>query len=86
VRDVDKYAKGKKLADACARRKIVIDGAHRALADAIAAHRLFQEIVPRTWLHGKLADVLRAQRDRRIAQDEELAAFRARNERGGRAA
>jgi DNA polymerase-3 subunit epsilon len=82
VRDVDKYAKGKKLADACARRKIVIDGAHRALADAIAAHRLFQQIVPRTWLHGKLADVLRAQRDRRIAQDEELAAFLARNGRG----
>jgi len=50
VRDVDRYTSGKKrhtLAAACARRGITIDGAHRALPDAITTGALLYEMLRR---------------------------------------
>lgn len=81
VRDVDKFKSGKRLEDACARRGIVIDGAHRALADARATHLLFQQIVPHAWLNSRVVDVLRGQKRRRAELDAELAEFQARQDR-----
>lgn len=86
VKDVDKFAKGKKLADACARRGIALDGAHRALADARAAHMLFQRIVPPAWLEMSLVQVLRRQRDMRAAQEADFKAWQERQQQKGRAA
>lgn len=82
VKDVDKYQKGKKLVDACARRGITLDGAHRALADARAAHALFQHIVPHDWLEASALKTLRRQRDMRAAQEADFKAWQERQGKG----
>jgi DNA polymerase-3 subunit epsilon len=65
VRDVDRFTPGKgrhKLESACARRGIKIDGAHRALPDAIACGRLLFEMLRRGEIKpcplGKLLDYI----------------------------
>lgn len=50
VRKVDRFRSGKgrhRLEAACARRGVAIDGAHRALPDAVAAGRLLFEMLNR---------------------------------------
>jgi DNA polymerase-3 subunit epsilon len=88
IRDVDKFEKGKSLEDACGRRGIALEGAHRALPDAIATLALWQRLS--SWCDSapggaSLANVLRWTSARRKAQDEDFAAWQAR-QRGGRAA
>ncbi len=46
IKEIDKFKKGKKLSDAAARWGVELDGAHRALADATAAGKLFLKLMP----------------------------------------
>jgi DNA polymerase III epsilon subunit-like protein len=69
VRSVDKYEKSKKLVDACARRGIVLEGAHRALADSLACGALLWTFKPRLKDISaaeliRLCDVRRAEQER----------------------
>lgn len=45
VREVDKYERSKKLADACARHGVIIGNAHRAESDAIACGKLLHVLM-----------------------------------------
>lgn len=83
VRGADKYAKGKKLVDACARRGIEIAQAHDALSDARATLELWRRLLEANPGIGrlKLADYLVMQETRRAEQDAEIEAFRKRGSR-----
>lgn len=82
IKEVDKFERGKKLTEACARRRIAVDGdAHRAGADAQLAAKLLAAI-----LH-KLPDgidELRIKQERmRWDQEQDRARYQARKG-GGR--
>jgi len=77
VRDADKYEKGKKLQDACGRRGIVMEGAHRALADVLACGALLWALKPRI---GDISaeQLIRKCDKRRSAQEADFQAWLAR--------
>lgn len=80
VKHVDKFAKGKKLTDACARRGIQIGmQAHRAEADAILCGMLlFSTDVRKALGDQTISEVLRRQTIRAAEQEAEFAAWKAR--------
>lgn len=84
VKDVDKFKKGKKLTQACARRGIALE-AHRALGDATATLELWNRISG-DWCrgHSRLVDVLSRTKLRRAEQDREFAEWQ--RKQNGRAA
>ena len=76
VRELQKYERGKKLTDVCARMGIEMDQAHRATADAEAAAKVLMTLgkdMPRTY-----GELIRIQSRYAAQQDAELAAWRAR--------
>jgi DNA polymerase-3 subunit epsilon len=80
IRDVDKFVSGKgknKLENACRRRGIIIEGAHRAKADALATGFLLWRLKERI---GDIsaADLIRRCDVRRKVQEAEFAAWQAR--------
>ncbi len=77
IREVDKYQKGKKLSDAAARWGVELNGAHRALADAMATGHLLYKLVPSLKIHG-LEELLRQQGMWREQQEKSFQAYVAR--------
>lgn len=69
IREWDKWEKGKKLTDACARRGINVKGAHGAFGDALMVARLMW--VERDRIPAELADLLAWQEECRKKQDAE---------------
>lgn len=82
VRDVDRYQSGSgrhKLSAACARRGIAIDGAHRALPDAIATGKLLYSMLERDELKPfPLGKLLAHIAKRKAQQEEDFRAWQAR--------
>lgn len=70
VREFDKFQKGKKLTEACQRRGIGVDNAHRADADAEMAARLMLHSL--TKLPDNLQDLLTMEEVWRRKQDAEM--------------
>lgn len=79
VKSIDKFERGKKLIDACARRGIVLEGAHRALADALSCGALLWSFKPRL-KDMSAADLIALCDKRRAEQEEEFKAYKARQE------
>lgn len=78
IRQVDKFKKGKKLTDACARRNINIERAHRAVDDAEAAGELL------LYLANKLPERYEAAVDQqtkmRVQQETDYQKYKARKD------
>lgn len=76
VRELQKYEKGKKLTDVCARMGIELVHAHRAAGDAEATAKVLFALaanIPESY-----GELIRIQRSYAIAQEAELSAWRAR--------
>ncbi len=76
VREVQKYEKGKKLTDVCARMGIELTAAHRAAGDAEATGKVLLALAPQ--LPAAYGEVVRNQQHYAQAQEKEFAAWRAR--------
>ncbi|MGB0679096.1 MAG: PolC-type DNA polymerase III [Polyangiales bacterium] len=79
VRELQKYEKGKKLTDVCARLGIPLDNAHRAASDAEATGKVLLKLagkLPRTY-----RELVRIQTQYAAAQEAEFARWRARRGR-----
>lgn len=77
VREFQKYEKGKRLADACARMGIRLDNAHRAGADAEAAGRVLMAYASR--MPSTYEEILDMQTRLGKEHDEQYRAWRERN-------
>ena len=76
VRELQKYEKGKKLTDVCARMGIALEQAHRAAGDAEATGKVLHALakdLPKTY-----GELIRIQQQYEARQEAEMAAWRAR--------
>lgn len=80
VKELDKFKKGKRLADAALRWGVELKGAHRALADTRATGELLFKLADKIGIH-QLNDMVSKQNLWRASQDEQRRKFR---NRGGR--
>ncbi len=77
IREIDKFKKGKKLSEAAARWGVELDGAHRALADATAAGKLFLKLMPYLKANN-LEELAKLENSWRIEQERQYQAYKAR--------
>lgn len=74
---LQRYEKGKKLTDVCARLGIEMTAAHRAAGDAEAAGRVLLALAPR--MPNAYGELIRLQKQYAARQELDLVSYRKRN-------